>query len=405
MLGLRRIKPRVFILATLVAGVVLVAVVAVPQWLSKQARLDVVRSHVGQIAQLAASVIDGDAHRQLLDPAQYTDALYASTLAPLVRFHSANPDMFYVYTMVDRGGMAYFILDTATSPDLKSKHELRASKYMEPFILRKEYESDWLQQIGAGHTWVTPTFQVDDFGVFLTAHTPILDSNGVYGGFVGVDFDLQYYLAQEARFEAIRNRSIAVALLAALLIGFLAARFHFDVHHRLEEHYHTSIRDGLTGLLNRRGAMVAIGKSLERRTASYATLLVDIDNLKAINDTHGHAAGDAVIGSLAQEIRLSIREGDDCARLGGDEFMIFAPDCDADGAVEMARRLQTRVSESLQVFSVSIGIAVQDHAGAGFDRLYHDADAALYHAKSAGKSRFIVFEPSMAPDLRTARNA
>jgi diguanylate cyclase (GGDEF)-like protein len=405
MMNWRRIKPRVFILATLVAAAVLLPIVAVPQWLSREARLDVMRSHVAQIGRLAASVVNGDQHRQLLNPDQYTEELYRQTLAPLVRFHSANPEIFYVYTMVDRGGTAYFVLDTAASPDLQAKHDLRASKYMEAFILRPEYESDWLQQIAAGNTWVTPTFQVDDYGVFLTAHTPIFDSNGRYSGFVGVDFDLQYYLAQEARFSAIRNRSIAVALLAALIIGFLAARFHFDVQNRLEEHYHTSIRDGLTGLLNRRGAVVAISKSLERRTASYAALLVDIDNLKAINDTHGHAAGDKVIASLAEDMRQSIREGDDCARLGGDEFMIFAPDCDAEGAVDIARRLHARTAACSPSYSVSVGIAVQDHARAGFDRLYHDADLALYHAKSAGKSRFSLFEPSMTHEVRIARNA
>jgi diguanylate cyclase (GGDEF)-like protein len=405
MMSWRRMKLRVFILATVVAATVLLPIVAVPQWLSRQARLDVMRSHVAQIGRLAASIVDGDAHRQLLNPDQYTEELYRQTLAPLVRFHSANPDIFYVYTMVERAGTAYFVLDTAVSPDLKAKHDLRASKYMEPFILRPEYESDWLKEIAAGNTWVTPTFQVDDYGVFLTAHTPIFDSKGLYSGFVGVDFDLQYYLAQEARFTAIRNRSITVALLAALIIGFLAARFHFDVQNRLEEHYHTSIRDGLTGLLNRRGAMVAISKSLQRRMASYATLLVDVDDLKAINDTHGHAAGDNVIASLAEEIRQSIREGDDCARLGGDEFMIFAPNCDTEGAVEIARRLQTRVAARANKFSVSVGIAVQDHAGAGFDRMYHDADLALYHAKSAGKSRFSLFEPTMTHEERVARKA
>jgi diguanylate cyclase (GGDEF)-like protein len=399
----RRYTPRVLVVATLVAAAILVTIVAVPQWLSRHARLDVLRSHVGQISRLAASVVEGDLHRQLLDPANYNADLYARALRPLVRFHSANPDMFYVYTMVERGGGTYFVLDTAASPELHSDRHLRASGYMEPFQIRKEYESDWLRQIAAGNTWVTPTFQQDDYGDFLTAHTPIYDSQHRYSGFVGVDFDLAYYLAQEARFRTIGTWSLAAALIVALLIGSLIARYHFDLNHRIEEHYHTSIRDGLTGLLNRRGALDAIGKSLARRTASYATLLVDIDDLKAINDTKGHARGDAVIGSLAEAIRASIRDGDDCARLGGDEFMIFAPDCDAHGAAEIARRILAAAGSPRReldgaTFSVSIGIAVQDHAGAGFDRMYRDADTALYHAKSAGKRGFALFDPSMSPD-------
>ena len=402
-----RFKPRVLFLATLVSAAILVTIVAVPQWLSKHARLDVLRDHVGQIARLAASVVDGDLHRQLLDPANYTPELYGRALKPLVRFHSANPDIFYVYTMVDRGGATYFVLDTAASPDLRSPHHLRASAYMERFELRKEYESDWLQQIASGKTWVTPTLQQDDYGDFLTAHTPIYDSQRRYSGFVGVDFDLQYYLEQEARFRAIGTWSLAAALLVALLVGYLIARYHFDLHYRIEEHYYTSVRDGLTGLLNRRGAMDAIHKGLARRTASYATLLVDIDELKTINDTQGHARGDAVIGSLALAIRESIRDGDDCARLGGDEFMIFAPDCDAHGASEIAMRILAAVSAprpelSGASFSVSIGIAVQDHASAGFDRMYREADAALYHAKSAGKRGFALFEPSMSSESTTA---
>jgi diguanylate cyclase (GGDEF)-like protein len=396
-----RLTPRVFFAATLVAAAILIAIVAIPQWLSKQARLNVQRAHVAQIARLAASVVDGDLHRQLLDPKNYSVDLYTKAVDPLVKFHSANPDIFYVYTMVDRGGETFFVLDTAASPDLKTNHRLRASGYMERFQLRKEYESDWLQQIGSGTTWVTPSFQQDDYGDFLTAHTPIYDSAGRYSGFVGVDFDLAYYLAQEARFRQIGAWSLAAALLVSVLIGYLMARYHFDVHNRLEEHYFTSIRDGLTGLLNRRGAMDAIGKSLARRSASYATLLVDIDNLKLMNDTHGHAHGDAVIGCLASAIRESIRDGDDCARLGGDEFMIFAPDCDQHGATEVARRILNAVSSPRPElrgasFTVSIGITVAAYSGAGFDRMYREADSALYHAKAAGKHAFALFEPHMA---------
>jgi diguanylate cyclase (GGDEF)-like protein len=402
-----KFRPRVLFLATFIAAVILVAIVAIPQWLSRHARLDVLRNHVGQVASLAASVIDGDVHAQLINPANYTPELYKRAIEPLVRFHSANPEMFYVYTMVEREGGTYFVLDTAASPDLHVGRKLRASGYMERFQIRKEYEGDWLQQISAGSTWVTPTFQQDDYGDFLTAHKAIYDSQRRYVGFVGVDFDLQYYLAQEARFRTIGTWSLVAALIVSLIIGYIIALYHFDLSHRIEQHYYTSIRDGLTGLLNRRGALDAIRRALERRTASYATLLVDIDDLKKVNDTRGHAHGDAVIGALAAVISESIREGDDCARLGGDEFMIFAPDCDGEGAAEIARRILAAVATprgDLQgaSFSVSIGIAVQDQAGADFDRMYREADAALYYAKSGGKHRFACFDQSMERTVTTA---
>jgi len=98
----RQFRRDVFIIASIVAAAILVSIVAIPQWLSKQARWEVLRSHVGQIGQLAASVVDGDLHRRLLDPANYSPELYETALKPLVRFHSANSDLFYVYTMVDR---------------------------------------------------------------------------------------------------------------------------------------------------------------------------------------------------------------------------------------------------------------------------------------------------------------
>ena len=388
--------------------------VAIPQWLSKQARWDALRSHVGEIGQVAGSVVDGDLHRQLLDPANYSDELYARALKPLVRLHSADPNIFYLYTMVDRGGIPHFVLDTAASPALRTSHQLRASTYMERFDLSKEYEDGWLQQIAAGKTYVTPTFEHDDYGDFLTAHTPIYDSKGRYSGFVGVDFDLQYYFTREARFRAIAIGSLVAALIAALVIGYLVALFYSAMHHRVQQLYESSIRDSLTGLLNRRGAMDTIGKSLARHEASNATLLVDIDNLKMINDMRGHATGDAVIALTAEAVRESIRKGDECARFGGDEFLIFAPDCNTDEAVEIAQRILAKLfGLPMQLagarFSVSIGIAVHDSALTDFDRMYRDADAALYQAREHGKSRIGVFEPSnddiSLPDRETSKES
>ena len=398
----RRFNPIVFVIASLAAAAILVSIVAVPQWLSKQARWEVLRSHVGEIGQLAARVVDGDLHRQLLDPANYSEELYARALKPLVRFHSADPNIFYVYTMVDRGGVPYFVLDTAASPDLRTNHQLRASAYMERFDLREEYKDDWLQQIAAGKTYVTPTYQHDDYGDFLTAHAPIYDSEGRYSGFVGVDFDLQYYLAQEARFHTIAIGGQVGALIVALVIGLLVTLYDSAIRRRIQELYDCSIRDGLTGLLNRRGAMDAINGSLTRHAASIASLLVDIDNLKKVNDVRGHVAGDAVITCTAEVIRESIREGDECARVGGDEFLIFAPDCDNDGAEEIARRILARVSKHWMPlagvrFNVSIGIAVHRGGYADFAQMYYDAAEALHHARAEGKDRIGLFAPTAEP--------
>jgi diguanylate cyclase (GGDEF)-like protein len=179
----------------------------------------------------------------------------------------------------------------------------------------------------------------------------------------------------------------------ALLIGYLMTLYHSDMRHRLLVLYDRSIRDGLTGLLNRRGASDAINKSLARHAGSNALLLVDIDNLKMINDLRGHISGDAVITRTAQAIRESIREGDERARLGGDEFIVFSPDCDTEGAAKIAEGIRARLSNQRMPlaggkFSVSIIISVQDGTSADFTRMYQDADAALYHAREDGKSGF-----------------
>lgn len=397
-----KISPRIFWLVSLAALAVLMMVVGIPQWLSKQARLEVLRSHVAEISQIAASVVDGDLHRQLLDPANYTPELYERTLAPLVRFHSADPAIFYVYTMVERGGKSFFVVDTAASAKLKTSRKLRPSAYMEPFAsIDVEPDADWLQRIAAGETYVYPSFQRDVYGIFLSGHTPVYDSQRRYSGFVGVDFDLKYYLAQESSFEAIYYGTLGAAVLLALLIGYVVARYHYHVQDRIEEQYRISIRDELTLLFNRRGALRLSREALAAQAPCYAVILADIDDLKGINDAYGHAAGDEFIVKVADTIRASVREKDICARMGGDEFLIFASSCDLDAATEIARRILSRVHRAdsragRSHFGVSIGICVAPGPEASFEALYRQADEALYQAKTAGRNRFVIFDPVAA---------
>jgi len=294
--------------------------------------------------------------------------------------------------MTARDDAAFFVLDTAQSASLNTNRKLQPSAYMEPFNLRPEYASDWLQQLAAGKTWVTPAFQHDDYGYFLSGHAPIFDSRGRYSGFVGIDFDTDFYRAQERRFQLIGLCTIGVAALLSVLLGYLAARYHYQWQNRLALHYHSSMRDELTQLLNRRGAYEAVEVLRAVRSRVHAVLLIDIDNFKHINDSYGHHAGDAVLVSVAGILRESVRDRDVVARLGGDEFLVFAPECDEAAARAVAARIHERVTAQQHVvaYSLSIGICIEQGATSEFDVMYRRADEAMYRAKAAGKNRFEV---------------
>ena len=121
-----------------------------------------------------------------------------------------------------------------------------------------------------------------------------------------------------------------------------------------------------------------------------------MDDLKSINDGHGHAAGDDFLRKVAEAMRTSVREADICARLGGDEFLIFATGCDLDAATEIARRILSRVysedSIGRKVFGVSIGICISSGGTVDFETMYRSADRALYSAKAGGKNRYVIFD-------------
>jgi diguanylate cyclase (GGDEF)-like protein len=153
--------------------------------------------------------------------------------------------------------------------------------------------------------------------------------------------------------------------------------------------------DGLTGLCNRRGFDDRLKKEwqrAERYGASLALLMIDIDGLKEINDTHGHAAGDNVLRMTAVAIRESLRGSDVGARWGGDEFAIIAPETSREAAELLARRLLVRLkgsSESGPMISASVGIAVLGPMPPSPtpESLIQRADEALYMAKLRGRDQ------------------
>jgi diguanylate cyclase (GGDEF)-like protein/PAS domain S-box-containing protein len=155
--------------------------------------------------------------------------------------------------------------------------------------------------------------------------------------------------------------------------------------------------DPLTGVANRRRFLEQLGMELDRgrRFGDVAALLmVDVDNFKAVNDTRGHAAGDAVLQHLAELARLCLRRVDLFGRLGGEEFGILLPGTNRAGAVLFAERFRSQVEGSpaktakgLIPVTVSIGLVEFGPGESDPDAILASADAALYRAKQAGRNR------------------
>lgn len=156
-----------------------------------------------------------------------------------------------------------------------------------------------------------------------------------------------------------------------------------------------SVKDALTGCFNRDHTLEILDGELSRARRSNAPLSVvmfDVDNFKKINDGHGHACGDAVLGAVGQRIRHVLRRSDVRCRYGGDEFLIILPETGEAGALRVGEWLRTEI-EQIQVNSrdrvnpsISVGVATA-HAGEMTGTALVDrADRALYEAKAAGRN-------------------
>jgi two-component system, cell cycle response regulator len=162
-----------------------------------------------------------------------------------------------------------------------------------------------------------------------------------------------------------------------------------------------AMHDSLTGLLNRGAVLEHLTKELvraSRRGAPVSVLMGDLDHFKVINDTHGHAAGDAVLRETARRLKAGVRAYDSVGRLGGEEFIAVLPECDAKTGLSVAQRLCRSLSDTPTQFagtpithSISIGVASTDQFGSSnAAELIRAADAALYRAKHAGRSRALL---------------
>ena len=177
-----------------------------------------------------------------------------------------------------------------------------------------------------------------------------------------------------------------------------------------EQLAYSATHDPLTGLGNRAAFEDALGLATQAaELAPFCALFIDLDRFKHVNDTGGHAAGDAMLCGVARAIAAQVRKSDRVARLGGDEFAVLLPDCPAAQGLVLAEKLCTAVAAfelhwEGQTFSVgaSVGmVRVADDLTTAADVL-RAADAACYAAKKRGRSRVEVHQSSHLGELTAA---
>ena len=163
--------------------------------------------------------------------------------------------------------------------------------------------------------------------------------------------------------------------------------------------------DHLTGLANRRALFEACELEMQRWQRAprpLSLVMIDADHFKAINDTYGHAAGDAVLRHLATSMSATFRAMDVVARLGGEEFVVLLPNCDEDAAAAVAQRLcdfiathAAAVDGATVHYTVSAGVASMDADVESVDAFIERADVAMYAAKAAGRNRVERWQPDL----------
>ena len=187
---------------------------------------------------------------------------------------------------------------------------------------------------------------------------------------------------------------MAVVLIMALVTGVVLA-LREQIRVLVTQLGELAIHDSLTGALNRGAFEQRLEAELartERMAAPCALVVFDVDHFKRINDSGGHAAGDAVLRALALAVTAAMRRSDIFGRIGGEEFAVVLPDTGLVGATTFAEKLRASLPAALGDVTVSFGVTDARTAGRTVRGMLHSADIALYDAKRRGRDRVVTAE-------------
>jgi diguanylate cyclase (GGDEF)-like protein len=186
-----------------------------------------------------------------------------------------------------------------------------------------------------------------------------------------------------------------------VLVAYITTMFSSDIRYGLNKAKLISETDELTEQLNRRGFAIAADRlfgQAARYNRPLCIFMIDSDNLKQVNDSYGHEAGDRLLKLLVKCIKRQLRDTDVIARYGGDEFVVLLPETPAPGALDVAERIRNSIANTpLEIdgktvkITVSIGVASYPGDGHTLDSLVGSADEAMYKAKTAGRDQVFKF--------------
>jgi diguanylate cyclase (GGDEF)-like protein len=186
-----------------------------------------------------------------------------------------------------------------------------------------------------------------------------------------------------------------------LLVAYITTMLSADIRFGLNKAKLLSETDELTGIYNMRGFYLIMDRAFAqavRYLRPVSVLMIDSDNLKAVNDQHGHEAGNELLRLIATGIKSQLRSTDVLARYGGDEFVVLLPDTGAVGARDVAERIRESIARTpLELrdknvsITVSVGLASYPDEGHSMDIITKRADEAMYRAKADGRNRVVSF--------------
>jgi len=336
-------------------------------------------------------------------------------------FHLNEPLIALSSRLEDRHGQ--FIGIAAATLRLSYFHQMFEDSILGPhgtitlvrtdgvILMRQPYRaSDIGRTLAGGHSF--PPMVASDQGTYVDIavldHIERLYSFkriGKYPLVVSVGF------ATEDIYAGWRKRAIAIGIVTFVLdVLFITLSLMFSGQLRMRLAMERQLQqlawfDALTGLPNRVQLHREASRVLEQadqQGSGFATLFIDLDRFKRVNDTQGHLCGDEVLSQIAKRLRDHVRGEDLVGRLGGDEFLAILPHCDVLKATHIAGRILHAVSEPIVInskqgtritISASIGIAMYPHDGQESDTLLRNADMAMYQAKSAGRNQVHFYAP------------